>query len=75
MKGELRILGAQGDTKIIWDTDNDEEVENAQNTFDDLVGKGFAAFRVGRRGDKGEQIKEFQPGAGKLILVPAMAGG
>lgn len=75
MKGELRILNAKGDTKIIWDTDNDQEVENAESTFDDLVGKGFAAFKVRGRGDKGEQIREFNADAGKLILVPPMAGG
>jgi hypothetical protein len=34
------------------------------------------AFKVeGRKGDKGEQIKTFDPKAEKLILTPAMAGG
>lgn len=75
MKGELRILGAKGDTKIIWDSDNDDEVENAEQTFDDLIGKGFAAFKVRGKGDKGEQVKKFDASAGKLILVPQMAGG
>lgn len=75
MKGELRILGAKGDTKIIWDTDNEDEVTVAESTFADLIEKGFAAFKVKGRGEKGEQIRKFDPEAGKLILVPAMAGG
>lgn len=77
MKGELRIMGTKGDTKIIWDSDNDEEVANARSTFDELVGdKKFAAFAVkGRKGEKGEQIRKFDPEAERLILVPPMAGG
>lgn len=75
MKGELSVMGPGGDTKVIWDSDNDDEVENARQTFDDLVDKGFAAFAVKRRGGQGERIKEFDPEQEKLILVPPMAGG
>lgn len=73
---ELRLMGAAGDTKIIWDPDNREEVKNAKRTFDEMVGdKGFMAFAVARAGEKGERIREFDPDAEKLIIAPPMAGG
>lgn len=75
MEHSLSVLGCQGDTKIIWDPDKDAEVENAKRTFDDLRRKGYLAFRVTGRGDKGEQISTFDKHAEKLILAPQMRGG
>jgi hypothetical protein len=65
-----------GDTKIIWDPENEAEVESARRTFSDLVGaRRFLAFRVAGEGRKGEQIREFDPDAEKLVITPPMAGG
>jgi hypothetical protein len=74
-KGEMRVMGASGDTKLIWDSEQDAEVENARRTFDDLTKKGYAAFDVGPRGQKGDRVREFSPDAEKLIMVPPVAGG
>jgi len=46
--GELRILGKEGDTKVIWDPDNKDEVKAAREQFDTLKAKKFLAFRVSR---------------------------
>jgi len=74
--GELAVMGRQGDTKIIWDSDKPDEVENARRTFNDLRKKGYLAFSVkGKDGAKGEQISEFDPEAERLILAPPMRGG
>lgn len=73
---EMAVMGRSGDTKVIWDSNNQDEVENARRTFDDLVGKKrYLAFAVKRDGEKGEQVREFDAQAGKLILVPPMRGG
>jgi len=64
-----------GDTKIIWSAENADEAAQARKTFDDLRKKGFAGFAVNKKGDKGEQIFTFDPGAEKLILVPPLRGG
>ena len=74
--GEMRILGGRGDTKVIWNTENAAEVKAAKRQFKDLVEKQrFAAFRVNESGSQGERVREFDPNAGKLIIVPPMAGG
>ena len=70
-----RILDTTGDTRIIWDPDNEHEVSNARRTFDDLIKKGFRAFSVTKKGDKDVQVKTFDPSAEKLIMQPAMQGG
>ncbi len=72
---EMRTMGASGDTKLVWDSDHEDEVANARRTFDDLRRKGFSAFAVGAKGEKTTQVREFDPEAEKLIMVPALAGG
>ena len=73
--GEMRILDESGDTKKIWDPDNKDEVKDAERTFKDLTQKGFKAFTVDKKGEKGKPIDEFDPEAGKMILVPRLVGG
>lgn len=73
----MAIMGRKGDTKVIWSKDNAEEVQAARNTFNDLVrGKGFAAYSVkAKTGEKHERIREFDPNAESIIIVPPMVGG
>ena len=75
-KHVLAIMDPTGDTKVMWDPNNEDETGAAKAQFDTLKGKGYAAFRVeGPKGEKGEMIREFDPNAGKMILIPALAGG
>lgn len=65
-----------GDTKVMWDPDNEDEVEAAEAQFDSLIERGFQAFKVDKKGEQtGKPIKRFKPKIGKLIMVPALAGG
>lgn len=74
---ELRILDPlAGDTRLIWNKDDADEVANAKRTFDELVGKkGRLAYKVKDKGEQGEQISEFDPDAEKIIIAPRMKGG
>lgn len=73
----FEVMGKEGDTKSIWDKNNPDEVEAAKRQFNHLVvEKKFAAFYVhGKEGDKGEQMRTFDPKAERIIFVPPMAGG
>jgi hypothetical protein len=71
----FKIQVVAGDTKVVWDKKNKEEVATAEATFDRLTKKGFAAFSVDEDGTKDEKIKKFDPTLQKIILVPPMAGG
>lgn len=74
--GEMAIMDRNaGDLKVIWDPDNEHEVEAAREQFDALRKKGYLAYTVGERGRKGAQINTFDPASEKLILAPALVGG
>ena len=73
--GEMAILGKEGDTKVIWDKTNEDEIEAAEDQYDTLIDKGFKAFKVKKGGAKGTAMKSFDPNAGKIIMVPELVGG
>lgn len=76
MQREIVIMDKSGDTKIIWDSDKPEEVENAKETFKRFKDKKYLAFKVvGEKGTKGEQLRDFNPGAERIIFAPALVGG
>jgi hypothetical protein len=64
-----------GDTKLIWDKDNNDEVGAIRDTFTKLLKAGYKAFNVKADGKQGREIKEFDPDAEKLIMIPQMRGG
>lgn len=75
-KSVIEIMDPTGDTKLIWDSSNPDEVENAKRTFDDLKEKGFIAYSVqGRKGEKGEVLQAFDETAERIIMAPPMQGG
>lgn len=73
--GELRVMGKEGDVRVMWDPANKDEVDTAKKTFDELKKKGHLAYAVKKQGGKGEVIREFDPEAGKIIMAPPMRGG
>jgi len=75
MKGEMRIMGVDGDLKVIWDSEKEAEVKAAKKQFEELTAKGYLAFKVKKDGEQGEKMKEFNPDAEKMILVPILKGG
>lgn len=72
---ELQVMGKSGHTTVKWDPDNDAEVKTARATFDALIDKGFSAFAVKGKDDKGEKLRRFDPTASEIILIPPIAGG
>lgn len=77
---EMRILGPEGDIKKIWNPDSDLECKEIEKEFDRLVkpkiGKAkFTAFRVDEDGEKSTKMVKFDKTAGKIIMVPIIAGG
>lgn len=73
--GEMCTLDRTGDTKLMWDPKNSDEVDAAKATFDKLRKKGYLAYSVEKNGDKGTVLSEFDPKAEKIILAPPMQGG
>ena len=73
--GVLQTMDRTGDTKIVWDSDNADEVASARRTFNDLKNKGYRAYSVRKSGKRKDLITNFDPNAESLIMAPPMAGG
>jgi len=58
-----------GDRKVPWDPTNPDQVSQANAKFDEYVGKGFRAYRMGPKGARGERITEFDPNAGEIVFT------
>lgn len=74
--GMMEVMDGTGDTKSIWDPENEAEVAAAEAQYNVLTKKGYRAFTVtGKDGEQGEQMDKFDPKAGRMIMIPQMAGG
>ncbi len=72
---EMHTMGMAGHTTVRWDPDDKKEIETAKAMFTEMTGKGYAAFSTDGDGGKGERIREFDPSAEEIILVPPIRGG
>ena len=76
MMGELRIMDRKkGDTKTVWDKNDEDQVAAAKKQFDDLTKKGYLAYTVRRDGKPGRKMNTFDPDAEAVILAPPVVGG
>jgi hypothetical protein len=73
--GKLRIMGAEGDRSIGWDEDNPDEVRDASKTFEEMIKKGYRAYRMTKDRSKGKSMENFDPSAENILFVPPMTGG
>jgi hypothetical protein len=73
--GQLREMSRKGDVKLSWNSDNEKEVAAAKEIFDKRIKEGWAAFGEKYLGCKGDRIRTFDPDAGRIVLVPPIAGG
>jgi hypothetical protein len=74
-KSIIHTLDRSGDTKLIWDRSNADEVAAARKMFDDLRAKQFTAYKTTDGGKKGDVITRFDETAERIIMVPRMVGG
>jgi hypothetical protein len=74
--GLMHELDKTGDTRVMWDRGNEDEVAAARAQFNALRKKGFTAYRAeGKDGTRGEVIREFDADAERIILVKQLVGG
>ena len=68
----MAIINETGDTKVIWDRENEVETDAARKQFDLFRSKGYMAYKVeGKDGRKGEVITKFDASAERIIFAPA----
>lgn len=72
---EMITLDRTGHSSITWDPNVPVEVEMAESTFDDYIGKGYRAFSMTGDNQQGSRMDRFDPKASKLMFVPQLRGG
>lgn len=75
MHGTMQIMDRTGHTSITWDADKPVEVEVARTTFQRLTSEGYNAFEVESGDRQGRRMREFDPKAEKIMMVPHLVGG
>lgn len=75
MQGTMHVLDHTGDSKLIWNTGNQAEVDAAKELFNKLRDKKYLAYTVDDDGERGEVIRRFDPNAGRIIMAPQLVGG
>lgn len=75
MTGVITWPDATGDVKKSWNRNNPDEVEDARRSFNALKAKGFSAFRVDAAGVQNGVMREFDPDAERIVLIPPVIGG
>ena len=75
VRNSLHIPDSTGDTRIMWDPRNKEEVKLAQDAFNSAKAKGMLAYMVSDDGSAGEVIRDFDKKAGKIIMARQTQGG
>lgn len=71
----LMVMSHEGDTRTIWNPENQDEVDAAKATFERLKDKRYLAYAVDDDGNAGRVIRDFDPRAGKIIMRPQIVGG
>jgi hypothetical protein len=82
--GVMRVLDESGDSRIVWDRRDKNQVKEAFAKFKDFIVKGYRAYVVRSDGSKGSRLDEFDPlleeiMVGKrpeeIVMVPATVPG
>jgi len=73
--GELTILNYGEVRNIVWQPDAPDEVQAAEQAFDEMVEKGFSALRMDIEQKGGNKIDRFDASAEKILMFPFLVGG
>jgi hypothetical protein len=78
----MLVMDRNGHTTVTWDPRDPASCNDAEREFHRLIREGYHAFHmqvVSENGvvveEQGTRITEFDPTAGKLMLVPHLQGG
>ncbi len=72
-----------GDKRIVWNSRNIAEINDAKKMFNDLISKGFLPYRIKDGQQSKEVMTEFDPHSGEVMMSedvvfvpqPAIVGG
>lgn len=72
---EFKVLDPNGHTCTSWNTASAEEVESARRIFNELMQRGYRAFRMAGTAGEGVPTSAFDPKDKETLLVPPIRAG
>jgi len=75
MTSTLHVLDETGDTRIEWNPSDKDEVEMARKAFKAAQDKKMLIYKTRRDGSRGEQMREFDPNAERIVATRQTVGG
>jgi hypothetical protein len=69
------VMDRSGDTRHDFDPACSAEVMDAERRFRELTGMGFRAVSLGRNGEPGKLLRDFDATAEKTLFIPQLQGG
>jgi hypothetical protein len=69
------VMDRNGDTRHEFDTADPVAVAVAEERFRELTAKGFRAAALGKDGNPGQLLKEFDSTVEQTLFIPRLRGG
>src|SRR5436309_3183594 len=69
------VMDRSGDTRHEFDPASSKEVVDAERRFRQLTGEGFRAVALGRDGEPGRLLADFDSTVERTLFIPQLQGG
>ena len=71
----FRIMDHSGDSRMVFNVDNETEAKAAEEQFKELTEDGYRPVVPGENGRPGTIVKELDPTAKETLFIPRLQGG
>ena len=65
----MRVLDDNGDSRIVWNRKDQDEVDEARTKFEEYIKEGYRAYVCRSDGTKGRKVETFDALMEELILL------
>ena len=69
------VMDRSGDTRHEFDATDSIQLADAKARFLSLTAEGFTAVALGREGEPGILMREFDPNTEQTLFIPRLQGG
>lgn len=69
------VMDRSGDTRHEFDPADVTAVTDAEQRFRELTGRGFRAVALGKDGNRGKLLRQFDPTVEQTLFIPQLQGG
>ena len=72
--GIIRWMSAEGDTQVVWEETDTASMDRAREMIERAFHEGRGVFSLDDEG-VGVRLKQFDPQAKNIVVIPQIKGG